>query len=247
MLLIYILPVYRLLSNLVSEKESRARESMKMMGLSNASYWLSWACYYFIIVSVISSLCIGVLSINVLKYSNKGLVFLIFWVFGLSLFGLVVFLSSFFSTARRASISGTLLYFGTSFLDRAVLDPNVGTGQKNAASLLTTVAIARISNTFGQLENSGVGLQTFNINKPYQNYAVDGGLIVMTISLFLFLFVGLYLDNVLPNSYGLRKHWCFCCLPSFCFRQDNPRRSQIDEEKAGGKIDEYFEAQNMNP
>ena len=158
LLLIYILPVYRLISNLVSEKESRARESMKMMGLSDASYWLSWACYYFIIVTIISALCIGVLSINVLKYSNKGLVFLMFWIFGLSLFGLSVFLSSFFSTARRASISGTLLYFGTSFVNQAVSDQNVGMGQKNAASLLTTVAISRMSNTFGQLENSGVGL-----------------------------------------------------------------------------------------
>lgn len=164
MLLIYILPMYRLISNLVSEKESRARESMKMMGLSDASYWLSWACYYFIIVTIISCLCIGVLSINVLKYSNKGLVFLIFWVFGLSLFGLAVFLSAFFSSARRASISGTLVYFGTSFVNQAVLDPNVGMGAKTGASLLTTVAISRISNTFGQFENLGIGLQTFNIN-----------------------------------------------------------------------------------
>lgn len=69
----------------------------------------------------------------------------------------------------------------------------------------------------------------------------------MTISLFLFLFVGLYLDNVLPNSYGLRKHWCYCLLPSFWFGGETRRRSQIDEEKSGGKIDEYFEAQHMNP
>ena len=92
MLLVYILPVYRLISFIVSEKESRARESMKMMGLTDLSYWLSWACYYFIVVTIITGLVIGILSINVLKYSNRGLVFLFFWVFGLSLFGLVIFL-----------------------------------------------------------------------------------------------------------------------------------------------------------
>ena len=31
LLLIYILPVYRLISNIVAEKESKVRESMKMM------------------------------------------------------------------------------------------------------------------------------------------------------------------------------------------------------------------------
>jgi ATP-binding cassette subfamily A (ABC1) protein 3 len=66
MLLIYILPTYRLISNIVSEKESKARESMKMMGLVDFSYWLSWFFYYLIIVTIISGLCIGVLSINVI-------------------------------------------------------------------------------------------------------------------------------------------------------------------------------------
>ena len=61
MLLMYILPVYRLISNLVAEKESKARESMKMMGLSDASYWLSWFTYYTIIVTIISILCLIVL------------------------------------------------------------------------------------------------------------------------------------------------------------------------------------------
>lgn len=115
-LLIYILPMYRLLSNMVSEKESKARESMKMMGLVDFSYWLSWWTYYFIIVTMISGLCILVLSFNVISYSNRFIVFIFFELFGLSLFGLAVFLQAFFSKARVAAIAGTLIYFGTSFI-----------------------------------------------------------------------------------------------------------------------------------
>lgn len=122
MLLIYILPMYRLISNIVSEKESKARESMKMMGLNDFSYWFSWWVYYFTIVTIISVLVLIVLSFNVLKYSNRGLVFLFFWVYGQSLFGLAVFLQSFFSRARIAAIAGTLVYFGTSFINVAVQD-----------------------------------------------------------------------------------------------------------------------------
>jgi len=117
MLLIYILPMYRLISNLVSEKESKARESMKIMGLLDISYWLSWWFYYFVIVTIISSICICILSINAIKYSNRGLVFLFFEIYGLSLFGLAVFLQSLFSRARVAAIAGTLIYFGTSFIN----------------------------------------------------------------------------------------------------------------------------------
>ena len=125
MLLIYILPVYRLISNIVSEKESKARESMKMMGLKDFSYWLSWFVYYFIVVTIISGICTIILAANVFKYTNKGIIFLYFWVYGISLFGLAIFLQAFFSRARIAAITGTLVYFGTSFINAAVSDSNV--------------------------------------------------------------------------------------------------------------------------
>ena len=120
MLLMYILPVYRLISNIVSEKETKARESMKMMGLSDFSYWLSWFVYYFIIVLIISIACTIILSANVFKYSNRGIIFLYFFIYGLSLFGLCILIQAFFSRARVAAITGTLIYFGTSFINAAV-------------------------------------------------------------------------------------------------------------------------------
>ena len=38
------------------------------LGLAVFSYWLSWACYCFIIVTIISALVIAIFSINVLNY-----------------------------------------------------------------------------------------------------------------------------------------------------------------------------------
>lgn len=152
MLLIYILPVYRLISQVVSEKETKARESMKMMGLNDFSYWLSWFVYYLIIVTIISVLCIIVLSFNVIKYSNKGLIFLFFWVYGVSLFGLCIFLQSIFSRARIASISGTFVYFVTSFINFVVSDANVSSGAKSLASLLSTIAVSLGAQIFGNFE-----------------------------------------------------------------------------------------------
>lgn len=93
---------------------------MKMMGLNDFSYWMSYWFYYSIITTIISGICIGVLSINVIKASNKGLVFLIFWIYGLSLFGFATFFQAFFSRARVAAIVTTLIYFGTSFITLGV-------------------------------------------------------------------------------------------------------------------------------
>lgn len=158
MLLIYVLPLYRLILNIVAEKESKARESMKMMGLTDLSYWLSWWVYYLVVVTIITILVIIVLSFNVLNYSHRGLVFLFFWVFGLSLFGFAVFLQSFFGKARVAAIAGTLIYFSSSFVTTAVNDHSVSSERKGFASLLTTVAVTLGSNTLAQFETSGIGV-----------------------------------------------------------------------------------------
>ena len=42
----YIPPVYNTVFLIVREKESRAKESMRMMGMSDVSYWLSWVIYW---------------------------------------------------------------------------------------------------------------------------------------------------------------------------------------------------------
>ena len=92
------------------------RESMKMMGLSDFSYWLSWWTYYFLVVTIITAICVGMLSINIITYSDHGIVFLFLWAYGCSLFGMCILLHSFFESARVAGITGTLIYFGTAFL-----------------------------------------------------------------------------------------------------------------------------------
>jgi len=72
--------------------------------------------------------------------------------------------------------------------------------------------------------------------------------------MFLFFFIGIYLDNTLPHAYGLRKHWCFCLSPKFwcgrnkqLMKKRSPRNS-IDANDKGGdneEVDSFFEAKYM--
>ena len=45
-LVMFIPPLYRTVYRIVQEKESRVKESMKMMGLGDFAYWMSWYTYY---------------------------------------------------------------------------------------------------------------------------------------------------------------------------------------------------------
>jgi hypothetical protein len=41
---IFLLPLYYLVTKLTEEKESKAREGMKMMGLTDDVYYFAWYC-----------------------------------------------------------------------------------------------------------------------------------------------------------------------------------------------------------
>ena len=106
-------------------------------------------------MTIISVLYLAVMSINVISYSDPGVVFLFLWVYGNSLFGLCILLQSYFSSAKIAAITGTLVYFGTSFNKQVVTDPNVEQSAKNLASLLFTVAVSLGTVNFALFEGNG--------------------------------------------------------------------------------------------
>lgn len=42
----FLIPLYYIVSKLAEEKENKSREGMKMMGLKDTSYFLSWLVFY---------------------------------------------------------------------------------------------------------------------------------------------------------------------------------------------------------
>lgn len=67
----------------------------------------------------------------------------------------------------------------------------------------------------GAYESGGIGIKMNNINEEYNNFTFAWCLLMMTFSFFMFLFIGLYLDNVLPSTFGRRKAWYFCLSPTY--------------------------------
>lgn len=119
-ILMYIIPIHRLVMRIVTERESSSREIMKVMGMSEASYWLSWFIYFMSIATIIAASATLITKYQILPHSNGFLIFAYFWLFGLSLFGYVVLMSSFFRSAMVASLVSNLLYFFTHLCDYAV-------------------------------------------------------------------------------------------------------------------------------
>ena len=122
------------------------------MGVSETSYWLSWFLFYIIGMTPVSGICAILMTYGVLDFANFWPIFLMLWLFGLSLFGYIILTSSIFSKPSYASAVSTLFYFVTSFLDYLVANPHTSIKAKVLASFLPQIAIKRAVVTIMQFE-----------------------------------------------------------------------------------------------
>lgn len=109
-----LVPVARLINRIATEKETKVREAMRMMGMIDTPYWLSWIIMYLIIYTAGAIGC-TLIGWIIFKYSDKFLVFLMFFFYGTSCLGYSLLISSMFYKSKTATLIGVLVFFVTYF------------------------------------------------------------------------------------------------------------------------------------
>ena len=111
---LFLLP---LLSLVVFEKEKRIKESLKMIGLHDSVFWLSWFLIY-AASTLLTSAILAVL-VNLLLFDELQaylLVFLIIYLFSLSMIMLAFLLTTMFNKVKSATMVGICFITITSIL-----------------------------------------------------------------------------------------------------------------------------------
>ena len=108
-----------MLTVVVDEKEKKIKETLKMVGLRDSVFWLSWFFVYAFLI-LISSLC-GSLLISLLVFSSSSyflITFILMLQFGLTIIMFAFMLTALFSKAKIAATVGgmstmafTMLYY----------------------------------------------------------------------------------------------------------------------------------------
>ena len=79
-----LFPFMRMCYMLITEKEKKIKEGMKMMGLSDMAFYLSWIIYYTVIYTIISVLWTIIMS-SVWTNSSGLLLFIWYWLYCMTL------------------------------------------------------------------------------------------------------------------------------------------------------------------
>ena len=238
-ILSYLCPLILYVLKMVVEKESRAKEVMKIMGMGEGTYFLSYFVEYFI-VNIIYAFAVGYISKLTFRFIPYMYLVLYLWLFGLNIFALAFFCQSFMDTTRLALIVSCLIYCLMLFVSAAVYDDNIKKTYKIIAALLPPVNLLLGAFTIGEFERMFFYFKTKNVDKNYINYSMSTCYIMFTVDFFIYLFLGYYLQNVIPHEYGVAKPWYFLFLPSYwfgdCCKKKNSDLEYETSDKKSKKI-----------
>ncbi|XP_021925694.1 ATP-binding cassette sub-family A member 5-like, partial [Zootermopsis nevadensis] len=214
-----------LLILIVGEKENKIKEGMKIMGLRDSVFWLSWFIIYGVFVlflTIISSILL--FTLRVFQHTNFLLIFLLILLYSLSIIMFGFMLTPFFDKARTAGILGnfavnimSLLYFIQVFVDDS------SSVAFWLVSLISSTGFALAMDKALVLDLSGDGVSFDNLwSGP--GIPFGGSLIMISLDIVLYGLLAYYLDCVIPSEHGTKRSPWFCFTPRFwCSKKSAPR------------------------
>ncbi|TYZ60931.1 hypothetical protein PybrP1_004334 [[Pythium] brassicae (nom. inval.)] len=234
-ILSYLYSVSRVIVALLMEKETKARELMRILGVDESYILFAWFLTYLQLLLVASLLqTLGAQRV-LFQNSDFTMLFLFFFTFALSSFGYGFLISSLFSRARAGSFVGMGLFFMMFFVSFGFSD---GTGelQRTWACLLSPVALAQGISIVTTVETVGVGLNSENASEVIENFRFVSAIWMQTLDFFVYVLAGLYFERIVPREFGVAEKWYFCLTPKVEYGTSDERLQDRNDEEVSTEM-----------
>nr|XP_055058409.1 retinal-specific phospholipid-transporting ATPase ABCA4 isoform X1 [Misgurnus anguillicaudatus]XP_055058410.1 retinal-specific phospholipid-transporting ATPase ABCA4 isoform X1 [Misgurnus anguillicaudatus]XP_055058411.1 retinal-specific phospholipid-transporting ATPase ABCA4 isoform X1 [Misgurnus anguillicaudatus]XP_055058412.1 retinal-specific phospholipid-transporting ATPase ABCA4 isoform X1 [Misgurnus anguillicaudatus] len=228
MVLAWIYSVSMVVKSIVLEKETRLKDTLKAMGVSNGVIWYTWFIDSFLMMASSTVLLTGIIMAGkVLNYSNPIILFFFLLTFTVATIMQCFLMSVFFNKANLAAACSGIIYF-TLYLPHIFCfawQDRITKDMKLAVSLLSPVAFGFGTEYLSRYEEQGLGLQWDNIRtSPLEGdeYSFFTSIRMMLLDAVLYAVLAWYLDNVFPGQYGIGRPFYFPLQPSYWLKLTPP-------------------------
>ncbi|VDK40370.1 unnamed protein product, partial [Dibothriocephalus latus] len=224
---------------IVYEKECRLKEFTKVMGMGNLVHWLNWWTVSAVLMGA-SSLCaalmlkFGGINPNADFFVLLGCLLAYLW----AIIPQAFLVSVFYSKANFAAVVSGLFYFIMFIPYALVLIYELDYIQLSALSLFPQVALALAFTRLADLERTGIGAQWNNLwgtELTNESFTLGNCMVMLLVDGILAFVCTLYLEAVLPSTYGVPQKWYFLFSPSFwknvCRKCCCYARNRTDEDR----------------
>uniref|UniRef100_A0A8C8JEE0 Cholesterol transporter ABCA5 n=1 Tax=Oncorhynchus tshawytscha TaxID=74940 RepID=A0A8C8JEE0_ONCTS len=208
-----------LIVNVAAEKEHRLKDTMTMMGLYDSAFWLSWGLLYAALVTTMSIL-MSIIATYTALFPNSDfiVIFLLIFLYGISSIFFSFMLTPLFKKPKFASTVGSMLtvVFGCLSLFTVLMkdfpQPLVWVLCLLSPSAFS-IGIAQV--VYLEAQGDGAVFATL-ANGPHPLYAP---LLMLVLDCILYLLLAVYLDQVLPGEFGMRRSLVYFMKPSYWSRR----------------------------
>ncbi|KAK5577017.1 hypothetical protein RB653_001954 [Dictyostelium firmibasis] len=197
---------FRLVTELVVEKETKIREGMSIMGLNQYCYFISW-----IITSLVTALPVDLIIICILKGSQVIhstswiIVIILLMLYLLTLLLLAFIFSMFFDKSKFAGLLTFLLILAINICGIFIGEYNINTHLKLLlCCLFSPVGIA--CSFYTMTVRDLTDILTVNWDYIITEEQVIGTLIF---NIIFYTFLIWYLDKIVKTEYGTKEPWYF--------------------------------------
>eukprot|EP01105_Mastigella_eilhardi_P028439 TRINITY_DN936_c0_g1_i14.p1 TRINITY_DN936_c0_g1~~TRINITY_DN936_c0_g1_i14.p1 ORF type:complete len:1870 (-),score=505.12 TRINITY_DN936_c0_g1_i14:2049-7658(-) len=227
-------PSSRLVKEIVEDKESCVKETLRMVGTPVWVFTTSWAIVYLVIFLGVAILATILECATFLPKSNWLLVFLLNYFFLCSIIALSSVFASFFSNPKIAGVVSPLALFACVIPRFLFMTASEGqlVGAKILSSVLSPTAFAFGAAVLSRREGAAQGVTFSNMTGGGSSgYPFIVVLIMLLLDTAFYSGLAWYLERVVPSQYGVRyppwflftpQYWCghSCGKPKGLFAKD---------------------------
>jgi ATP-binding cassette subfamily A (ABC1) protein 3 len=209
--LLPLLIVYlRQTSSMLSEKEKKIRETMKIMGMTSFNYYVTWFIRYFAVYVVIHIICSAILVKN-FSHISFGVVLITFLLFDLLLIVQSCFIQVFFTRAKMGMVIALLFFVLQYIVNFIIRNSDNPTYQQNLyGSISPHSAFALAMQELVYAQSVAINLNFGQLTTVINYYSISTAWLSFVIHIVFWLLLTMYLEQVFPNEWGAKKHPLFC-------------------------------------
>ncbi|ODM95225.1 ATP-binding cassette sub-family A member 3 [Orchesella cincta] len=209
----------------VAEKETGIRELLKLNGLQGWMQWLGWMLNSVLVLMISVTIVVVLLFIDlggggVYQYGDPAVWWTVLMLYIMSATTYCFFIASFFKKPALATTGGIILWFALYQFPLDTLEPIYDTSSltiKMAFAFLPNMGLYLALKVMSTLEGTATGIQWSNIGEPISDQdslSLLHIIFMQLLSTVIYMFLTVYLENVLPSEFGVRQPFYYLILPS---------------------------------
>ncbi|KAM5150909.1 ATP-binding cassette sub-family A member 6-like [Callospermophilus lateralis] len=239
--LLYFSPFIYFVSHNVTKERKRSKELMKMMGLHDSAFWLSWGLMYTAFIFIISIfITIIITSTQVILMTGFMVIFTLLFLYGLSLLALSFLMSVLLQKAVLTNLFVFLLTLFWGFVGFTAFYKQLPPSVQWILSICSPFAL-RAGMT--QILHLDYNLNGVVFPDPSgESYTMLATFSVLAFDGLIYLMLALYFDKILPYGNEHRYSPLFFLSSSSCFRHRRTDNMVIEKDlDPEHPSDGYFE------